>query len=135
MLKGSLRVTMHLSRPTAGAAPPTPAGSKWAGATPEKSAVARQGSSGNFEQYRVELHRPTGDADYGFGVGEAPSGKKLVIKVSGAPAAGQLQVGDMIVSVNQYDAASLADDHLIAMMCTGLVLELVVQRRAGATAR
>ena len=65
----------------------------------------------------VSITRPALTASFGFGLGTAESGEKIISNVTeGSLAAGQLQTGDVIVSANGTPLADLSHEAAVGIL-------------------
>lgn len=84
----------------------------------------------------VSIVRGSTTESFGFGIGTLESGEHVVSKVvDGSPAAGNVEVGDEIVSINGTSIvfSSVAQDAVVQLMkSSGTTVSLVVKRLQGA---
>ena len=86
----------------------------------------------NFEaeaQFDVELQRTGANQSFGFGLGTADTGDKIVTKVvEGGAAVSKLAKGDLITTINGINAKELSHEEAIGEMISSDTLRLTVER-------
>eukprot|EP00041_Stephanoeca_diplocostata_P035561 m.1258860 g.1258860 ORF g.1258860 m.1258860 type:complete len:2861 (-) comp24723_c1_seq1:425-9007(-) len=86
-----------------------------------------------FTFHDVVIVRESPTASFGFGIGALASGEHVVSNVaSGSPAAGNVQIGDEIVSINGTSIvfSSVKQEEVVRLMkSSGATVKLVVKRR------
>lgn len=82
----------------------------------------------------VSLERETKQTSWGFALGDTADGSKTVSFVKdGGLCDGKLLVSDVILAINRRPTAGLSHSDVVSLIVDGNVLELVVQRRGGAS--
>ena len=86
---------------------------------------------GEPEHIAVDITREGPNDSFGFSLGTGVNGEKVVTKISPSGVAeGKLATLDLILNINGHDARSLSHDEAIQVMCQGLDLDLLVERRS-----